>query len=67
MANQPESTIQKAITYYKEIAPIDVAKVMQCAGLEIMRRILGLSQLPLKINLKQRVALLDRAYHFIIN
>lgn len=67
MANQPESTIQKAITYYKEIAPIDVAKVMQCAGLEIMRRILGLAQLPLKINLKQRIALLDRAYHFIIN
>jgi 5-methylthioribose kinase len=67
MAYQPESTIEKAISYYKAIAPLDEVKAIKCAGLEIMRRILGLAQLPLNLNLKQRVDLLDRAYNYISN
>ena len=66
MAHQPEATVQKAINYYKAIAHLDENKVFQFAGLEIMRRILGLAQLPLNHNLLKRSDLLDRAYTFIL-
>lgn len=66
MADQPEATVQKAINYYKAIALLDENKAFQFAGLEIMRRILGLAQLPLNLNLKKRTDLLDRAHSFIL-
>ncbi|MDZ7646547.1 MAG: hypothetical protein U5K54_04875 [Cytophagales bacterium] len=38
----------------------------QFAGVEIMRRIIGLAQLPLDLTLNEKEVLLNEAYHYIM-
>ena len=65
-ARQSEAVIARALKYYTAISPLNLEQVMRHAGVEIMRRIMGLAQLPLKLDLQQRSNLLDLAYSFIV-
>ncbi len=67
MADQSVETIFNAYKYYTEIAPLDLELAKQCAGLEVMRRIMGLAQLPLSIDLEKRAQLLATAREYIMN
>jgi len=67
MSNQPAETIFNAFKYYTEVAELDLELCKQCAGVEIMRRIMGLAQLPLKIDLEKRAQLLSTAREYILN
>jgi 5-methylthioribose kinase len=61
MADQPEELIQKAINYYQSKAALDEVKMNQFCAVEILRRIMGLAQLPLEIGLERRKQLLEAA------
>jgi len=61
LADQPETLIKKALGYYKEHSAIDESLCRQFMAVEILRRILGLAQLPLSINLNKRESLLEQA------
>lgn len=65
-AKQNDIGIEKALAYYTAISPLNREEVMCNAGVEIMRRIMGLAQLPINLDLQQRSLLLERAYSFII-
>lgn len=59
------------ITYVEKIehlypSPLDAPLVKKVAGIEIMRRLIGLAQLPLKRNLAEKQELLNMAYKMII-
>ena len=51
---------------YSAKAPLDEDLTMQCAGVEIMRRIMGLAQLPLSMELSKKAELLEKAKAFIL-
>lgn len=60
LAQQPYPIIQKAMDFYKEKAPFDDVLMMKFMAVEMMRRILGLAQLPINQTLEERKALVER-------
>lgn len=61
MAGQSEIIMDKALASYKDIAPLNSDLCEQFMAVEMLRRILGLAQLPLVLNLEQRTQLLKMA------
>ncbi len=57
----PVYTPERILELYKPTGNWDESLAYAFAGVEVLRRILGLAQLPLSITLDQRVALLARA------
>ncbi len=50
---------------YQHFAQLDKSLIEAYAGIEIMRRLIGLAQLPLNRSLENKVSLLSQAYHLI--
>ncbi len=67
MADQSEELISKAISQYHKTAKIDNTLREKFTAVEILRRILGLAQLPLEINLEKRKQLLAESRRIILN
>jgi 5-methylthioribose kinase len=67
MAQQPDSLIKDMFVYYHFDRQFDGSLFTKFAGIEVIRRILGLAQLPLDLTLKERLDLLDQAYEWVIN
>lgn len=61
MADQPEELITKALERYRAKAVLDEKLRKKFTATEILRRILGLAQLPLEIDLEKRKELLVEA------
>lgn len=67
MADQPEKIIQKALNTYQHSAPLDENLRKQFTAVEILRRILGLAQLPLEIGLQKRKELLEESRRAVLS
>ncbi|MBK6264105.1 phosphotransferase [Marivirga sp. S37H4] len=67
MAEQPEMLIQKALDSYTTKAPLNEGLRKKFTAGEIIRRILGLAQLPLSIDLEKRIALLEKAKNDLLS
>ncbi len=61
MADQLEELIQKALEQYDSKARLDDELRQKFTATEILRRILGLAQLPLEIDLSRRKELMEEA------
>lgn len=66
MADQPEKLIEMAINRYKEQAKLDENLCKKYTSAEILRRVLGLAQLPLEIDLDKRKELIEEAREVIL-
>ncbi|PKG41199.1 phosphotransferase [Psychroflexus sp. MES1-P1E] len=66
MANQPNALVEKALKIYKDLSPIDDQLCKKFMAIEILRRILGLAQLPLNLDLEERKALLNEARAILV-
>ncbi|WP_317129924.1 phosphotransferase [Psychroflexus aestuariivivens] len=66
MADQPNEIVEKALKFYKDKHALENSLCMQFMAVEILRRILGLAQLPLSIDLKNRKDLLEEARTLLI-
>lgn len=67
MAQQSDSVTKDMFVSYHFDNHFDGGLFSRFAGMEIIRRILGLAQLPLELDLKERLALLDEAYELVVN
>jgi 5-methylthioribose kinase len=67
MAQQSESLLKDLFVYYHFDSKFDGSLFSNFAGMEMIRRMLGLAQLPLDLDLKERLELLDEAYELVIN
>ena len=67
MADQTEEIIQKALAIYQQNAPLNENLRRKFTAVEILRRILGLAQLPLEIDLNKRKELLEESRQIILN
>lgn len=66
MADQPEATVKKALNIYRELSSIDEGLCRKFMAIEILRRILGLAQLPLSLDLDERKALLNESRNILV-
>ncbi len=66
LAQQPQHVIELIINSYHKKEDFNITLMYQFAGIEIMRRILGLAQLPLKCSLDVKTAMLQKSYEFIM-
>lgn len=66
MADQPENLVKNALNRYKKQANLDQNLLKKFAAAEVLRRILGLAQLPLEIDLTKRKELLEEARNVIL-
>jgi 5-methylthioribose kinase len=66
MANQPEKLIKSALNRYSAQAKLDENLCRKFTAAEILRRILGLAQLPLEIDLAKRKKLVEEARNVIL-
>ena len=61
MADQPQTVIDKALSLYQTHNAFDKSLQEKFTAIEILRRILGLAQLPLTIGLEKRKSLMAEA------
>jgi len=66
MAKTNPETIQNILGSYTSKSPMDEKLLHQYTGTEILRRLIGLAQLPLALTLKEKSALADEAATLIL-
>ncbi|MBC3783742.1 phosphotransferase [Spirosoma utsteinense] len=65
MAEQPPTVLHTVLTTYQSGSGFDEQLRKQFTGIEIMRRLIGLAQLPLSLSLGTKRDLLDEAYSLL--
>lgn len=66
MAEQTQQVQDRVVALYEHSAELDGHLLSQFIGIEIMRRIIGLAQLPLSINLEKKKELLQEAHNLLL-
>lgn len=67
MALEPSETTQLMLDQYEVPKGFDWTLLKQLEGVEVMRRIIGLAQLPLSLTLQEKTRLLEEAYALIMD
>ncbi len=70
MAQQPARLIDRLIEGYSREAAVDEAatrRSLQFAGVEIMRRLIGVARVPLAVGLDEKAALLERSKRLVLD
>ncbi|MDF9801193.1 5-methylthioribose kinase [Catalinimonas alkaloidigena] len=65
MAQQPEGSTEQVLKFYEQPEGFDEALMWAFVGVEMMRRIIGLAQLPLSLELSEKEDLLEEAVSLI--
>jgi 5-methylthioribose kinase len=66
MARQPETIHQQVLTGYVRHSAFDDSLLQQFTGIEILRRLIGLAQLPLTLSLDEKARLLQLATDLVL-
>ena len=67
LAQQSNSIMKDLFVYYHFDKRFDGSLFTKFAGMEMIRRLIGLAQLPLDLNLQERLDMLDEAYDLVIH
>lgn len=67
LAQQTNSIMKDLFVYYHFDSQFDGSLFTKFAGMEMMRRLIGLAQLPLELDLQERLDMLDEAYNLVIH
>ncbi|MGH9304349.1 MAG: phosphotransferase, partial [Acidimicrobiales bacterium] len=60
-SGHPEDVVARALEDYLAAAELDAELAWAFCGVEVIRRLLGVAQLPLAAGLAEKASLLDRA------
>ena len=67
LARQPRERVAQFVAGYAPPPDYDEAVMLQLAGVEIMRRLVGYAQLPLTIGIEEKRDLLDLSRELVLN
>ena len=67
LAAQPAPVIARAWSLYRPVGEFSIARARQFAGAEIMRRLIGIAQLPLAAGLDDKRRLLDLSRRLVLH
>jgi 5-methylthioribose kinase len=65
-AGQPQSLIDGLLSRYAGLASVNLGLVFQFAGVEIMRRLIGVAQLPVKFGPQRKAELLQMSQALVL-
>lgn len=65
-ARQSQSTIDGLFSRYAELASVNRALALQFAGVEVMRRLVGVAQLPVNFDLERKTELLQLSQRLVL-
>ncbi|WP_223834388.1 phosphotransferase [Spirosoma profusum] len=66
LAQQDEVLAKQVLSQYRPTGDLEPALLQGFTGVEILRRLIGLAQLPLSLDLKQKKALLEEAAEMVL-
>lgn len=66
MALQPDAIVNHVISSYQRNNDFDEALFQSFVGIELMRRLIGIAQLPLSLTVQEKAILLEEARHLIM-
>jgi len=66
LSKQKQNIIDSVVAYYDSHTELNASILNQFTGVEIMRRLIGLAQLPLKMKLEDKNELMQLAHNLII-
>ena len=66
LAGQPVKLIDSVTEQYRSLAPLEKKRMKQFAGVEIMRRLIGVAQLPLPYGLQRKRELLQMSVDLVL-
>jgi 5-methylthioribose kinase len=66
LAHQSRPEILRFLENYRATAPLELTAVLRLAGVEIMRRIIGVGQLPLGYGLPEKKVLLELSQKLVL-
>jgi 5-methylthioribose kinase len=66
MAQQDQEMVQELLDLYEPPADFDPSLLAGFAGTEILRRLIGVAQLPLSLSLAEKIELMKTAEHWIL-
>ncbi|MDI1324375.1 MAG: phosphotransferase [Algoriphagus sp.] len=61
LSAQPKEIQDYALAYYLQKSGVDQVLVKKFAAVEVLRRLIGLAQLPLSLNIQERISLMQKA------
>lgn len=67
LSKQPQSIVDAVLNNYQKPPVFSMALLHQFIGIEIMRRLIGLAQLPVVLSIKEKEVLLQQAYNLVMN
>jgi 5-methylthioribose kinase len=67
LARQPHALAERILTVYQEKGPLDETLARNFGGIEIMRRLLGVAQVPVNMDLQEKTRLLDLSHRLILD
>ncbi len=67
LAQQDDTVTQQVLTHYRPTAELNQALLQGFVGTELLRRLIGLAQLPLSLSLGEKKVLLDEAASLILD
>lgn len=67
LSNQTRELVDRLWRLYQPPKPFDRARALQFAGIEIMRRLIGVAQLPLQQGLQKKAELLDLSRKLVLH
>ncbi len=65
LARIPLETVRQSLRVYLQECSLDAELLVEFAGTEVLRRILGLAQLPLDLSIPEKANLIDLAQGFV--
>ena len=66
LAGRPAALVERVFADYRGAAPLDRELALRFAGMEIMRRLIGVAQLPLVADLARKQALLNLSRKLVL-
>jgi 5-methylthioribose kinase len=66
LAQQDGASILQFLNHYRTEAPLEIDPVLRLAGVEIMRRLIGVAQLPVTLDLEGKRRLLDKSRRLVL-
>ncbi len=67
MAQQPKEMVQTFRSIYEKQINLNQSLLARYTGIEVLRRLIGIAQLPLPLSLKEKKELLDKAANWILS
>lgn len=67
LSKQPQTVVDAMLNNYQKPSAFSMVLLHQLMGIEVMRRLIGLAQLPVSLSIAEKEVILHQAYNLVMN